>query len=220
MGERTSSGSFACEADAPSGRERVVILAGPSGAGKSRLAERLHRRHGWPVVRLDDFYRDGDDPGMPRRADLDIVDWDHPASWDARSAVASLCELVDTGRAQTPVYDIAASRAVGRREVRATASDLVVAEGIFAADVVAALRERGVLHSAWCVHHRPAVTFVRRLARDLRERRKTPRVLLWRGMALMRDEPVIVARHRALGARPARARQVEGQLRVGRQALR
>lgn len=34
---------------------RVVLLAGPSGAGKSRLAEVV----GLPVVRLDDFYREG-----------------------------------------------------------------------------------------------------------------------------------------------------------------
>ncbi|MGL5860507.1 MAG: uridine kinase family protein, partial [Phycicoccus sp.] len=199
MGERMASGSAVPEAGrSSSGRERVVVLAGPSGAGKSRLAERLQRLHGWPVVRLDDFYRDGDDPGMPRRTDLGIVDWDHPASWDGTAAVEALCALVDTGRAETPVYDIAASRAVGRREVRTTSSDLVLAEGIFAAEAIAALRQRGILHSAWCVHHRPAVTFVRRLARDLRERRKSPSVLLRRGLSLMRDEPRIVARHRAL----------------------
>ena len=44
---------------------RVVILAGPSGSGRSRLAACLHRAHGWPVVRLDDFYRDGADPSLP-----------------------------------------------------------------------------------------------------------------------------------------------------------
>ncbi|MGL5817389.1 MAG: uridine kinase family protein [Phycicoccus sp.] len=212
-------GAGATSQHPPSRRRRVVVLAGPSGAGKSRLAERLHRIHGWPVVRLDDFYRDGDDPGMPRRADLGIVDWDHPTSWDGVSAVDALCTLVDTGRAETPVYDIAASRATGRREVRAMSSDLVLAEGIFAADTVAALRERGVLHSAWCVHHRPVVTFVRRLARDLREHRKPPRVLLRRGLALMRDEPDVVARHRALGAHAARATQVERQLRMSGRAL-
>ncbi len=193
-------------------RQRVVVLAGPSGSGKSRLAARLHAAQGWPIFRLDDFYRDLDDPSMPRSEGLGIVDWDHPDSWDAERAVASLCELVDTGRTDTPVYDISTSRAVGHHEVAAAPGDLVIAEGIFAAEVVDRLRECGVLHSAWCVHHRPGVTFVRRLARDLKERRKPPVTLLRRGLTLMRAEPEIVRRQTALGARPARARDVERDL--------
>jgi uridine kinase len=161
------------------------------------------------MFRLDDFYRDEDDPAMPRSEGLGIVDWDHPDSWDADRAIASLCELVDTGRTETPDYDISRSRAVGHRVVTAGPEDLVLAEGIFAAEVVARLREAGLLHSAWCVHHRPAVTFVRRLARDLKERRKPPLVLVRRGLALMRAEPDIIRRQEDLGARPARAADLE-----------
>lgn len=196
-------------------RRRVVVLAGPSGAGKTRLADRLSAEHGWPVLRLDDFYRDGDDPALPRDESLGIVDWDHPDSWNARAAVAALVELVDAGRTVTPVYDIGASRAVGTHEVVARASDLVLAEGIFAADIVAALDEAGVLYGAWCIHHRPTLTFVRRLARDLAERRKPPHVLLRRGLALMRAEPEIVHRLEALGATSARPAQVERMLGTG-----
>lgn len=189
-----------------------MVLAGPSGAGKSRLASRLHTARGWPVFRLDDFYRDEGDPAVPRHAELGIVDWDHPDSWDADRAVAALAELLDTGRTEMPVYDLSLSRAVGRHEVEAGADDLVLAEGIFAAEIVTRLEEEGMLHSAWCVHHRPAVTFVRRLLRDLSERRKPPGVLVRRGLGLMRDEPGIVARQTALGAAPARARSVERAL--------
>jgi uridine kinase len=149
---------------------------------------------------------------MPRSEELGIVDWDHPDSWDADRALTSLLELVDTGRTHTPLYDISSSRAVGHRELTAAAHDLVLAEGIFAAEVVARLRETGILHSAWCVHHRPEVTFVRRLARDLKERRKPPLVLLRRGLTLMRAEPEIVRRQNDLGARPARAADLERQL--------
>lgn len=200
---------------APSGRARVVVLAGPSGAGKSRLAERLHAAHGWPIVRLDDFYRDLDDsaePSMPRQVGLGIVDWDHPDSWNQSAAVASLVELVDTGSTSTPVYDLSQSRAVATTTLRAGVEDLVLAEGIFAAEIVAELESAGVLHSAWCIHHRPLVTFVRRLARDLKERRKSPMVLLRRGLALMRAEPEVIRRQEALGARTARAKDVEARL--------
>lgn len=196
----------------PPDRRRVVVLAGPSGAGKSRLADRLHAARGWPVFRLDDFYRDEHDPAMPRQAELGIVDWDHPDSWDADRAVAALRDLVDTGRCEMPVYDLATSRAVGTHVVTARPDDLVLAEGIFAAEVVARLRDEGMLHSAWCVHHRPVVTFARRLVRDLSERRKPPLVLLRRGWRLMRDEPGIVERQTRLGATGSRASAVERSL--------
>jgi uridine kinase len=196
----------------PVTRQRVVVLAGPSGAGKSRLASRLSAAHGWPIFRLDDFYREIDDPEMPRSQDLGIIDWDHPASWDADRALAALHELLDTGRTHTARYDISQSRAVGRRDITAAPSDLVLAEGIFAAEVVDRLRVSGVLHSAWCVHHHPAVTFVRRLARDLRERRKPPLVLVRRGLALMRAEPEIVRRQTGLGALAVRATDLERHL--------
>jgi uridine kinase len=193
-------------------RRRVVVLAGPSGAGKSRLAAHLHEAHGWPVFRLDDFYRDEDDPSAPRHPELGIVDWDDPGSWDADRAVASLRELLGAGHTRTPLYDISRSRAVGHREVGARPDDLVLAEGIFAAEIVGRLAAEGMLHSAWCIHHRPAVTFVRRLLRDLRERRKPAPVLVRRGWGLMREEPRIVERQTALGAVPARARTVERRL--------
>ncbi len=71
-----------CRTPAPVGARRpVVLLTGPSGAGKSRLAARLATRTGWPVVRLDDFYREIDDPRLPRSG-LGIPDWDHPQSWN------------------------------------------------------------------------------------------------------------------------------------------
>lgn len=191
---------------------RVVVLAGPSGAGKSRLAARLRAAHGWPIVHLDDFYRDGDDPCLPRSADLGIIDWDHPGSWNREAALSALEKLVREGATQTPTYDIAHNRAVGLTTVRADPADLVVAEGIFSAEIIQALREQGMLHSAWCVYHPRLLTFVWRLLRDLKERRKPPMLLLRRGVALLRAEPDIVRRQESLGARPAPPAEVERQL--------
>ncbi len=192
-------------------RARIVVVAGPSGSGKSRLAARLNTAHHWPIVHLDDFYRDGDDPALPM-TDLGgsrLVDWDDPTSWDADAAVAALRDLVCAGRVEMPVYDLAASRVTGVRQVVLGSGELVVAEGIFAAEVVARLRDEGLLHSAWCVRHNRWITFARRLVRDLSERRKPPLVLLSRGLALCRAEPELVARMERLGARCASPTEAE-----------
>lgn len=183
-------------------RARVVVLTGPSGAGKSRLAHRLHTAYGWPVVRLDDFYRELGDPDLPL-VDLGgqrLPDWDDPRSWDAAAAVEALVRLVDTGSAQLPVYDIGLSRATGTARVDAAPGEPILAEGIFGAEIVPALRDRGLLATAYCVSRGRWRTFAQRLARDLRERRKPPRVLLGRGWELARREPAIIARAAALGA--------------------
>lgn len=191
---------------------RVVLLAGPSGSGKSHLAARLQAARGWPIVTLDDFYRDHDDPDLPRSPTLGIVDWDDPGSWNGTRAVAALQQLVETGHAEIPAYDISTSRATGSRPVVARADDLVIAEGIFAAELCGELRRRGLLRAAYVVAHDRNVTFVRRLVRDLREHRKPPAVLLRRGTLLWRDEPRIIAHQVALGATRATPTEAERTL--------
>jgi uridine kinase len=158
---------------------------------------------GLPVVRLDDFYRDGDDEAMPR-SPLGIVDWDHPGSWDAERAVAALETLCTTGSADLPIYDIAADGTVGHRQFSIEGAPLVVAEGIFADQIVSALRDRGLLAAAICVRHHRLVTFARRFQRDLREHRKPPFTLLRRGILLLLDDPRVVRRCLDAGCEPLR----------------
>ncbi|HET7397788.1 MAG TPA: AAA family ATPase [Intrasporangium sp.] len=196
---------------APRRRERVILITGPSGAGKSRLSARLSEVHGWPVIRLDDFYRGLDDPDLPR-SPLGIVDWDHVDSWHADAAVAALRELVDTGQVDVPVYDIATSSVVGSHRVSARCADPVLAEGLFAARLVEPLRTEGLLADVLCVRRNRWLTFALRLGRDLAERRKPPHILLRRGMALLRAEPAVVAQAVAHGARPVTPREAESAL--------
>ena len=184
-------------------RARVIVLAGPSGAGKSRLAERV----GLPVLRLDDFYKSAGDPTLPlitEGANAGLVDWDHPDSWLPEDALAALERLCRTGVAEVPIYDIAQDGRCGWRQLELGDSELFVAEGIFAQEIVPECRERGLLAAAYCVRQHPIVTFWRRLTRDLREHRKPPLVLVRRGLALLRDQRRVVAHAVSLGCKPVR----------------
>ncbi|MEW2576005.1 uridine kinase family protein [Streptomyces syringium] len=175
---------------------RVILLTGPSGSGKSSLAART----GLPVLNLDDFYKEGDDPTLPPLADGSGADWDSPLSWDAEAAVAAIDALCRTARTPVPLYDISTSSVTGQSTLDIGRTSLFIAEGIFAADIIERCRDLGVLADALCLRGRPSTTFRRRLVRDLREARKPVLYLVRRGLRLMRAERGIVARQTALGA--------------------
>ena len=173
-----------------------MLLCGPSGSGKSLVAA----LSGLPVLRLDDFYKEGDDPTLPLVEGSSDIDWDHPRSWDADVAVAAIAALCATGRATIPVYDIALSARTGEDTLHIDRTPVFVAEGVFAAEVVERCRELGLLADALCLTRGPVTTFRRRFVRDLKEGRKSVPFLLRRGWRLMRAERSIVARQTGLGA--------------------
>jgi uridine kinase len=175
----------------------VILLAGPSGSGKSTMV----RTVGLPMVYLDDFYKAGTDPTLPKQPELGIVDWDHPDSWDRDAALAALEQLCRTNRAQVPIYDISADGPNGTRAVDVGEGPFV-AEGIFAPELVAPLHDRGLLLDAIVVCRDPWKNFVRRAARDLKERRKPPMTILRRGLHLHAVEPGVVGHALGAGCRP------------------
>ncbi|MEU0003010.1 uridine kinase [Streptomyces sp. NPDC006314] len=192
----------------PPSPARVVLLCGPSGSGKSLVAA----RSGLPVLRLDDFYKEGDDPTLPLVEGSSDIDWDHPESWDADVAIAAIARLCATGSTPVPVYDIALSARTGEETLHIGGTPLFIAEGIFAAEIVERCRERGLLADALCLTRGPVTTFRRRFLRDLKEGRKSVPFLLRRGWRLMRAERSIVARQVSLGAYPCDRDEALGRL--------
>lgn len=175
-----------------------MLLCGPSGSGKSLVAA----RSGLPVLRLDDFYKEGDDPTLPLVEGSSDIDWDHPRSWDADVAVAAIAELCAKGRTAVPVYDIGLSARTGEQTLHIGRTPVFVAEGVFAAEILERCRELGFLADALCLSRGAFTTFRRRFVRDLKEGRKSVPFLLRRGWRLMRTERSIVTRQTALGAHP------------------
>ncbi|MFJ4581793.1 uridine kinase family protein [Streptomyces echinatus] len=201
----------------PPSPARVVLLCGPSGSGKSLVAA----RSGLPVLRLDDFYKEADDPTLPLVQGSSDIDWDHPESWDADVAVEAIARLCATGSTPVPVYDISLSARTGEETLSIGHTPLFIAEGIFAAEIVERCRERGLLADALCLTRGPVTTFRRRFLRDLKEGRKSVPFLLRRGWRLMRAERSIITRQVSLGARPCDLDEALGRLAAaaaGRQA--
>ena len=101
-----------------------------------------------------------------------------------------------------PDYSFSRNRAVGTKVVRRDGARVVVAEGIFAAELIAPLRDCGLLVDALLIRQNRWVTFARRLVRDLRESRKSRWYLVTQGWAKTWSEPAVVARQLGKGARP------------------
>jgi uridine kinase len=158
------------------------------------------------VLCLDDFYKDGHDPTLPRAQNQ--VDWESPASWDAAGAVDTIANLAAQGQANVPVYDISRSLRIAERTLKLDDHLLFVAEGIFAAEIVQECARRGLLADAIALRRPRTVTFSRRLVRDLAEKRKPPKILIRRGLLLWRNDPAILRRQAELGCRPMTARAI------------
>ncbi|MDH6704447.1 uridine kinase [Kitasatospora sp. MAA19] len=194
---------------APTTRALVVLLSGPSGSGKSSLAE----RSGLPVLQLDDFYKDGDDPTLPLLPD-GAVDWDSPLAWHRDQAVAAIRSLHETGRTDAPVYSIPDNGRIATRTLDLAGAPAFIAEGIFAAEITAECAAEGLLGDALCLRNGALTTAWRRLRRDVREGRKSLPVLLRRGWRLMRAERSIVGRQVTLGSHPCAGAEAERRIRA------
>jgi uridine kinase len=180
---------------------RVVLLAGPSGSGKSRVA----RLAGCPSLNLDDFYYDGDHPDLPHT--LGIVDWDDPRSWNGAAALTAIQELITTGSATVPRYDISRNAAVGSQRVDLDEAGCLIAEGVFAIEMAGYCNDAGVPVESLYLDRPSIMVAVLRFIRDVRERRKPVLVLIRRGFALWRSDPELRRRALAAGFRPVGMRE-------------
>lgn len=181
---------------------RLVLVAGASGSGKSRLAH----ASGCLAFRLDDFYFDADYPGHVL-TDYGIIDWDDAASWNAEAAVDALRSLLASGEVRVPEYSIAQSRRIGSHTVTLGDCDCIVAEGVFAIELLPHLRAAGMPATPIYLDRPGWLVFALRLRRDLAQKRKSPSVLLRRGWALWRAQPDLKRRAVAAGFRPLSMRQ-------------
>lgn len=192
---------------------RVVLLGGASGSGKSYLA----RRYGRPHLPLDAFYfQQSDDGGgsgpVFPRTPYGEIDWDHPGTWNEQAAVDAVVELLEEGVTRVPDYDISTSSVLGHTAVLLEPDGVIVAEGIFAEEMPAALTRAGVPFEAWYIDQWRGTTAVRRFGRDVAERRKPVPFLVQRGWALYRTDAERRAHALAAGFAPRSKARLKREL--------
>lgn len=194
----------------PKQQTPLILLGGASGSGKSYLAHRFGRPH----LELDNFYREISEhtPATPLpQTGYGEIDWDHPGTWNCDKAVDALIELLETGQTQVPNYSISTSSYDGTRGIDLNGGPLL-SEGIFVSEILAPLQRLDVDVRAYYIEVSPLSTAVRRLVRDVRERRKPLGFLLKRGYALFRADREIRGRHLAAGFVPMKKKSVKSML--------
>jgi uridine kinase len=146
---------------------RLIGIAGPSGSGKSELARRLAATTGAPVVSLDSYYRDLSHLPLEERA---IANFDEPASMDDALLLSQCSALFNGETIHVPHYDFSChARGAGTQCIEP--DSMVIIEGLFTLywnDL------RHLLHASVYVDLADETCYARRLARDVRERGRTP----------------------------------------------
>jgi uridine kinase len=146
---------------------RIIGIAGPSGSGKSGLSRRLSAATGAPVVSLDSYYRDLSHLSLEARAK---TNFDEPASLDDELLLAQCTALAAGNSIDVPHYDFSChTRVAGTQHIEPGA--MVIVEGLFTLywnDL------RHLLHASVYVELEDEICYARRLARDVRERGRTP----------------------------------------------
>ena len=146
----------------------VIAVAGCSGSGKTTLAEELARELEGTHFHLDHYYCDLSHLPFAERVSRNF---DHPDELDLPLLLAHIRALVDGRVIARPLYDFSAYTRVAGRTERVEERHVLVIDGIFALHFpgLRALTDLGIY-----VDTPDEICFERRLARDVRDRGRTP----------------------------------------------
>ena len=146
----------------------VIAVAGCSGSGKTTLAEELARELEGTHFHLDHYYRDLAHLPVSERVQRNF---DHPDELDLPLLLQHVRALDGGSPINRPVYDFRTYTRLPGRTVRVEERHVLVVDGIFALHFAGlrALTDLGIY-----VDTPDEVCFERRVARDVRERGRTP----------------------------------------------
>jgi len=145
----------------------LIGIAGPSGAGKTYLATHLAAALNADLLGLDRYYRDLSHLSPEERA---RTNFDDPRALEHELLIDQVARLRIRENVHLPIYDFATHTRSERTETLHPAEVLIL-EGLFTLHWPA-LRE--LLTTRVYVDMHDEVCLVRRQARDVRERGRTP----------------------------------------------
>jgi uridine kinase len=154
--------------ESQSGRPVLVGIAGFSGSGKTTIARKLAcALHGIHFP-LDNYYRDLSHLAPEERA---RQNFDDPALIESPLLAEHVAMLARCETIERPLYDFATHTRIPNRTETIPPAPLLVVEGLFALFYPALLP---LYHLRVYVDTSEAISFDRRLARDIAERGRTP----------------------------------------------
>ena len=146
----------------------VIGIAGCSGSGKTTLAEELAREMEGTHFRTDNYYRDLSHLTYEERC---RQNFDHPDILESDLLISQVQRLSHGHSIRQPQYDFTTHTRVQGAQRLVEAPRLLIVDGIFALhyEGLRALYDLGIY-----VEAPDDVCYKRRLARDVRERGRTP----------------------------------------------
>jgi uridine kinase len=150
------------------GRPVLLGIAGLSGSGKTTLAHQLARTTGVVHFPLDNYYRDLSHLPPEERAQQNF---DDPATIESPLLAAHVAALARGETIERPLYDFATHTRVPDRTETIHPAPLIVVEGLFALVYPELLP---LYHLRVYLETSEAISFERRLHRDVAERGRTP----------------------------------------------
>lgn len=151
--------------------QRIIIgIAGGSASGKSSVALKLlsyfEANKSVIIIRQDDYYKDQSEMTLKERVK---VNYDHPFAFDNDLLLKQLNQLKKGKTVEKPIYDFVNFTRSNEIEI-VEAADVLIIEGLF---VLESNELRDLLDIKVYIDTDADVRFIRRLVRDVKERKRT-----------------------------------------------
>ena len=145
----------------------LIGIAGGSASGKTTIAHKLKNMFDKRVIiiREDDYYKDRSDISFEKRKSLN---YDHPCAFDHDLLKVQLLDLLNGKTIEKPVYDFTVHNRSDKKEL-IESSDVIIIEGLF---VLEDKDIRDLLDIKIYVDTPSDIRFIRRLIRDIKERKR------------------------------------------------